>query len=420
MSAPTKAENADPNQIEAVHSDVSKASASDLTVINQTEIDSPSATNPGVVAEDSNSTDPAKTTRTGGRILPQQWLKDELFERLTKIGRFEYEPKTNKNGDLSVAGKRIFGETWTTLKELIRRYPEIRRISFVSCYLTDVVFEELMEVIRPLDKLRILCLNSNLLTHKSIEMLISTFAMFPQGQKMKTLDLRDNHFLNTDGKLLYAAFPLIVELNGIAIASNKLIDITLPKPKTLAFSSRNIKAFEVTIICCLLSDCPHIQKIDLSRNSINSDGIKIIAQHLRENTAITSVDISHNPVTDSEDGRDLSGAKELLYFLKHSNVVCELSSGGCKIPVDLEHMLQCSVQVNRSVRGLKESGGRYFEDYIEGVATSRNPPPPKDPLEEWTPSLHVDVGFSARVNITHLSEIQTSADSIILLNRKLK
>lgn len=362
--------------------------------------------------------------RRGGRQLPTDWSDEDLTEKMIKICKQFEVPKKRQNMSLAVKEKRVFGDTLITIKEAIRRYPDIRRISFISCYITDTVFSDIIDTIQNLKRLEILIITSNFITQVAIQEFIEKVTIRPQAKSLRILDMRENYLKPDDGRKLYNAFPTITELNGIQIGASKTLAKSMSNaPSVLNLSKQHLKAVEVAIICALLQDCPNITALDLSHNAINAQGLYVLARYLdQHNKTVTSIDISYNPLMEisvEDVGTELDAINYANSVLKGSTSIFTFNCSGCKIPPELEQSIECSTQVNRAVRDRNRLHEDYFVSHCTDVAHTRAKAVPQDPLAGWKTSLKVDQAFAKKLNITKLNQVQVNGDSITLVNRFL-
>lgn len=320
--------------------------------------------------------------------------------------------KSIKAQEIVISGKRIFGESKSVLLEVFRRFPFIKNVSLTSCFLTDELFMDLVKGLALLRHLQTLNLSLNVLTTNSLKLIIERFAKLPVENSIQILDLRDNAISDHDGKLLYKHFRhTIIELNGLrlqAIKSN--IDDSV-----LNMSNRKIRSCEVTILCCLLrQSCPHIQVLNLSKNNIEAEGLFVIADSVRKNNALTEIHLSNNPLTESLDGYDLSGAIEFMSALKETTRIKHVTIADCGLPKTLEESILTAVAVNRSLVGVDNP--TYFQDCVEAAAHKRAARYAKDTGKHiWGPSIRdVDYNFVDKTSLGDYGRVLVAGDNYSL------
>lgn len=333
----------------------------------------------------------------------------ELMKKLTNLLPGIDFKKSIKAQEIFVKGKRIFGESKSVLIEVFRRFAFIKNVSLIGCFLTDELFADLIEGLIILRHLQTLILSMNVLTKKSLKLIIDKFAKLPPEKCIQILDVRDNSINDHDGKLLYKHFRhTITELNGLQLQVIK----GNTNESVLNMSNRKIRSCEVAIICCLLREsCPHIHILNLSKNCIEAEGLYVIADSVRKNTALAEIHLSHNPLTESLDGTDFSGVIEFMHALKETTRIRNVSVLDCGLPMALEDNILCAVAVNRSLEGVENPS--YFPDCIESAAHKRAKERNfgESNRHIWGPSIRdVDYNFIEKTSMGDYGRVLVAGD----------
>jgi hypothetical protein len=388
-----------------------------------------------------------KVRRLGKKLDPEEWTREELMERVSRLGIFEIDRLTGYS-KLTIEHRRLLDEEMKILIELFRRNTEIQSLTFRKCYLTDEILEEL--ITRGFSKLRhirILNLNSNALTRNATQLLITTYQH--SLRPIESIDVRENIMNNVDSTMLYQAFSAsLTFLNGILLS--KFQDQTENR-----FDCANLKGhlIETGVVCAVLNTHLSFDALDLSRNLIDSNCLILLSQTLRPLTNIHRVILNYNPLVTSiggvgtEGGEtstggnsfDLRGITEFMKMLRVNQFIFEVEMVGCKVPPKMQENIERSLMVNRSMEGMLRGQlshlnlslshthspllppslppllGNRFNVYIADEFHSRDQREKKSVKSLWRPSLTLDPYFLMSKN-SPVSEIDAvvEGDRIIL------
>jgi hypothetical protein len=261
-------------------------------------------------------------SKKGKNENPIKWTKEELLDKVKRIGKFHLDDSTGA-GTLDIVGKRILIEEQIVLKELCRRYTEIQSISIKKNFLNDSTFLILTDTLIDLRHLKTLIISDNILTIDSIQLLIDKYSKLTR--KVEHLDIRNNNITNIDGldmmAKLYKAFPFILTLNGIKILNTKRDQSN----SILDCNNCRLKNTDLIIVTKLLQECHHIDTVILSNNLIDSKGGIFLCQQFQEKLYhVAKIDISFNPLTD-EDKTNIV----IEYFMNMLRLVSHITEFKC-------------------------------------------------------------------------------------------
>jgi hypothetical protein len=355
----------------------------------------------------SRSGSPVK--RSALKFEPNQWSREDLMEKLKKIGKFTINKVTGV-GEMKCLGQRFLSDDIIVLLETLRRYSEIQHIRLQYCLVTDELFKTLLEDLCKLRHLKTLDLSNNLLTSVSVDLIIEHFPHLPR--KLEILDLRSNSLSQDDGIKLFNAFPFIAVLNGIDLNFDTKEYLRL---KILDVSSRHLKLCELGIIFEMLKSMIHIEEINLSHNDISPKGLVYISKIMGQMVKIHSIDLSYNPVVFPSD--DLSGLNALKDMLKTRKHCLNCKFDGIDIPEDIRVELNISLMVNRSIStSFKTLNPNRFYDFITTKLNEKAPPVRQNIFKNWQPVLAIDKEFST-VNRIPGASIEIRGNDIILFRK---
>lgn len=329
-------------------------------------------------------------SKTGKNENPTKWTKEELLDKVKRIGKFTLDDSTGA-GTLDIVGKRILVEEQIVLKELFRRYTEIQSVSIKKNFLNDSTFITLSECLIDLRHLKTLNLCDNILTIESVQILINKFSKL--SRKLDHLDIRNNNITGVDGlemmAKLYKAFPFILTLNGIKILSTKRDKDN----SILDCNNCRLKYTDVIIVTKLLQETPHINTVILSNNLIDSKGGLFLCEQFKDKLYhVTNIDISFNPLTE-EDKTNIV-IEHFLQLLRQATHITEFKCDGNKLYTqDIKDRIDRSCSVNRAGKLSKKPN--FFSQWITErlEATSKELPTNK----------YKDIETGTKINIFLLS-----------------
>jgi hypothetical protein len=325
---------------------------------------------------------------------PKEWSRTELLQRLQAFAKFTLDDKTG-SGTVTVRDKRMLGEDVQVLLEVMRRITEIQSLTLAGCSLTDEALAQVSVGLGGLRHLRHLDLRSNLLTKASVDLVCRMFSKLTR--KLSVLDMQFNPLTVQDGRALFNAFSpspqaAIKELNGLPMAelmSDDLIEV-------LSLPDKNLRLAELGIVISLIPKIPRLHTLDLSRNSIDSEGLNALTKVLRKANKVSSLDLSDNPLT--SEGLDFSGLEDLVKYAKENTLLTHVKLEGVIFPSpQKQEQLQLSLMANRAVYRQKRGGstGRYFNEFARDLIRSKaKPQTGLLDMEHWQGKLtQLDLAF---------------------------
>lgn len=333
---------------------------------------------------------------------PKDWSREELVEKLKKLGSFQMDKSTG-SGVFECVGKRILPEDIVLVLEMLRRFNEIQKITFKKCLLTDEIFAEICEGLKFLRHLRHLDLSTNLLTRTTLQLIISTFAL--NSRRLEHLDLRSNNLNDEDGRTLYRVFNNIITLNGISIAPTRG---KLDTP-SLDLTDQGLRICEVGILCSLLPDCKQMCDVSLAHNSIDCRGLTYLVACLRVLPQLSKLDLSFNPLTFPDD--NMSGMEQLVLVCRQRKQLHYLKLEGIKVPELMLTKIEHSLMVNRSIHAAQYSGA--FDKFAARKLAEKAPPERVNVLADWNAGFTIDYVFS-KLNRIPERTVEVIGDDIII------
>jgi Ran GTPase-activating protein (RanGAP) involved in mRNA processing and transport len=310
------------------------------------------------------------------------------MDRMGYVGVFNMNKETGI-GELDVSGKRLLPADLEVVIEVLKRYTEIQTVTMKRCAISDDMFEKLMEGLTKARHIKRLDLSLNLLTVRSFTLLREHFSSLER--RLEVMDLRLNSMTERDGVNLYRSFPYLQLLNGM-----KLCDVRDDKSKSvLDFSGIMMGRAEMAIMCDLLLECPHIEAIDVSRNTLDTYCLKYLADRLIYKTHVHKVNVSQNPIFKPKD--NMLGLEMLLEVCQQTTHMWDVVLEGIEVPEELQKALTTSLMVNRSMR--RNTFDTYFYNDIAGKVRAAAGPPREDPNADWKPQLDIDRRFCVRYKV---------------------
>jgi len=299
-------------------------------------------------------------SKKGKNENPMKWTKEELLDKVKKIGKFTLDDITGA-GKLDIIGKRILVEEQIVLKELCRRFTEIQTISIKKNFLNDSTFAALSDSFIDLRHLKMLTLSDNILTIESVQILIDKFSKL--SRKVEHLDIRNNNITGVEGlemmAKLYKAFPFILTLNGI-----KVLSIKRDKDDNTILDCNNcrLKYTDLIIVVKLLQECPHIDTVILSNNLIDSKGGLYLCEQFKDKLYnVSKIDISFNPLT--EEDKTNTVIEHFMQMLRLATHITEFKCDGNKLYTqDIKNRIDRSCSVNRA--GKLSKTPNFFSQWI--------------------------------------------------------
>lgn len=73
-----------------------------------------------------------KTKKVTG---PEDWTREELFDRIRKFGTLKLD-RTTGSGTLEAVNRRLMSDDCVVIGEIFRRYTEVQSVTLQRCFLT--------------------------------------------------------------------------------------------------------------------------------------------------------------------------------------------------------------------------------------------------------------------------------------------
>ena len=298
------------------------------------------------------------------------------MDRVKKFGKLSIDQKTGQ-GTLEVVAKRIMSDDVDLIIEVLKRYTEIQYVKLQKCFLTDDLLVKIHENgLKGLRHLKSLYLASNMLSGKSVELLVKEYSQL--ARQIINLDLRGNSLTEDDAEALYNAFPNVQTLNEIQMYKYKR-DLTNTE---IDCHSLQLKLPEMKLIVCLVQQLGrrcHLATLDVSNNLISAKALKVLAEGIRL-VPVHEIDISYNPCTD--DDLDFTGVEAMYLSIHTAKFITNLYHDGVTIPEEYIDFLECSLKVNRSLLLPAKNGDGVIKDkffsYIFDIVEERTAPLPEN------------------------------------------
>jgi hypothetical protein len=171
---------------------------------------------------------------------------------------------------------------------------------------------------------------------------------------MKDLEQKAFASWSTKGK---ATTKRAVNIVGVGAGSNPYI--STPK-NSLLLPNQDIKVVEVGIVVGLMQSCRgRIRHIKLDHNQINAQGFFYLLDFVRNNSEVSSLDLSYNPITNN--GTNLTVVESLWKYIQSKKSLTHVNLEGVVMPQTLMESILLSVQVNRSVTYSLQNNNRFSE-----------------------------------------------------------
>ncbi len=350
-----------------------------------------------------------KRGKDKGEKSPNEWSQTEFLERIGPLGKFELNRMTGR-GILACSGIRLNPENLAVICECFRRHSEVQLVSFKKCFVSDDIFATLCASMQNLRHLKQLNMTQNILTSVAVERAINDFAGLKRS--LEELDFRENMIDVDDGTALYEAFKhSIVELNGVPIKAT----LKDRSATTADLRDRKLKLPEVAIVCGVMVDSRHLERLNLSNNFIDSKGALLIAETIPKCKSLRYLDISKNPMTNRS--TDDSGVSALRDAVGASTKVLEMNIRDCGADPKLVENTERSAMVNRSVDSVKHDSYNFFTKYINTKLDKLKQKPPENPYEHLEPAFEIDPDWIRRQKLNEMQVVMRPNE--IVLQRKI-
>ena len=144
-----------------------------------------------------------------------------------------------------------------------------------------------------------------------------------------------------------------------ALTTNtSLVELNLSYCK-LTITEENVQAL---IISPLLKTNKTL-KLTLSNNAINGRGVRYLSEGISSSSAISKLDLSHNPIQDGEDG-----LSHLCQALTNNTSLVELNLSNCKLHKECGPALRHMLETNKTLMSLNLSWNHNISDHNVHVA----------------------------------------------------
>eukprot|EP01038_Epipyxis_sp_PR26KG_P008601 gene8601-11621_t len=414
-SSPLRGRSASPNK-ETNKNDVKEATNNNRRSISPPKFNAKDFDNKKSHQDEMQKRKNAVARARGIKIDPMEWTKQELMDKINKLGKFigseQKSTISNKQTiityELWIESKKLLNDDIIAIMELIRRFSEIQIVKFINCGLNDTTFQPIFNQLKLLRHLKHLDLSDNLLTRVSVDLIGKYFSKLTR--KIEILNLLSNSLLFEDGEALFFYFIGLLYLNNIPI-NHLLVN---NKSQVFNVSHLHLKLPEVGIVCCILKSIKYIVDFDASYNDIDCNGLIRLIETFEELQSLQNIDISFNPMTN--EGMDMKGILRLVNFINQSKNISQLKSDGIDIPKKLLTRIQQSLSVNRScVRANNVTD--FFSGFIHNQLESK-----KDKSRSkinrndipWEPKYEIDRDFIRKNNLPLCNVDVTTDDNIII------
>ena len=420
----------------------------------------------------------------GLKLDSSSWSRIELLSKIRIFAIFTEDIKTN-NGKLIINNNyNLLSDDIIVINELLLRSTEITIINLNNCNLDDNKYLQLHQNLLHLRHLEELYLNSNLLTHISIERICKDFSK-KLTRNLFILDVINNIYLTFhDGCYLYSSFYKNINiLNNLSIRN--IIDNNI---QNLNFSNKQIKSCELGIICqmCCSNHLSHITSLDLSMNLLTSYDLSYLITYLNKmgdylmsldlsrntyltmNNTVTTTTITTTPnndnnnhtrnnnnsnnLNDIDKDKNYQGINDLLSYLKLNTRLQYVNIDDNMLSEDIMNKVIHSTMVNRIITQRNQqpslpqlltqqsqqqqqqhqhySADQLFESYLSKLIIQKAKPDPSSHEEmlHWIPSIHtIDRNFvinnklpEVEVEFDLSSSLDEGKDEIYLISREFR
>lgn len=302
---------------------------------------------------------------------PSEWSKQELLERVKRMGQFLQDKKTS-SCSLRIEGKRLLKEDIAVVKEILRRATETQVVRLINCGINDEAFVEINIGLKCLRHLKVLSLEQNVLTSVSAQALIDDFAKL--SRPLEDLDLRSNNLTYKDGWKLYTGFKQINTVNGI----DKTFFTIQTALEVVDLENSGMKVPEMGILNGILQQNRAVNEVKLGRNKIGPKALDDLIELINNYPSVERLDLSYNPLSNEE--TDFYALEHLATFANTNTQLKEVKLDGVTMPKQLKDRIEHSLMVNRSINGGKDKD--HFSKFLKKRIEQTAPPLPDYHLNE--------------------------------------